>query len=157
MLLSISTLHLKLFLLDTFSVESNVRPLFPEFFYNMTTLWRKNKNMCLLCVKSTSPRLFLYLWTFLNTGSLHSVYPGCIKRVQTYVGVTPHSAGPDRAVSVHAAPKTNKQSSCFRKALNYITSRALDGIGTVLLDKTSSSKIVRGQRKKEETSRWRNW
>ncbi|KAF0702117.1 Uncharacterized protein FWK35_00032969, partial [Aphis craccivora] len=57
------------------------------------------------------------------------------KLVQSFIGLTPHSAGPERAVSVHTILKTNKQSSFnSRVAINSRMYIALNGTGTALFD-----------------------
>lgn len=62
--------------------------------------------------------------------------PGTIfsKLVQTFVALTPHSSGPERAVSIHTTLKSNKQSSLSRNAINSRMYIALNGAGTALFD-----------------------
>lgn len=40
------------------------------------------------------------------------------KLVQAYISLTPHSCGPERAVSCHIILKTNKQTAYSREAIN---------------------------------------
>lgn len=56
------------------------------------------------------------------------------KLVQSYISLTPHSAGTERAISVHTTLKTNKQSSYSREAINSRMYIAFNGIGTVYYD-----------------------
>jgi hypothetical protein len=55
------------------------------------------------------------LFHYLKIAMPHSVFS---KLVQSYISLTPHSAGPERAVSVHTTLKTAKQSSYSREAIN---------------------------------------
>jgi len=54
--------------------------------------------------------------------------------VQSFISLTPHNVGPERAISVHTTLKTNKQSSYSREAINSRRYIALNGIGTALFD-----------------------
>lgn len=56
------------------------------------------------------------------------------KLVESYVSLTPHSAGPERAVSVHTNLKTIKQTCLSREAINSRMYIALNGIGTAYFD-----------------------
>lgn len=71
------------------------------------------------------------LYHCLKVSQPHSTFS---KLVQSYVSLTPHSAGPERAVSVHTTLKTNKQSSLSREALNSRMYIALNGVGTAFFD-----------------------
>lgn len=71
------------------------------------------------------------LYHFLKVSQPHSIFR---KLVQSYISLTPHSAGPERAVSVHTTLKSNKQSSLSREALNSRMCIALNGIGTAFFD-----------------------
>lgn len=71
------------------------------------------------------------LYHFLKVSQPHSILR---KLVQSYISLTPHSAGPERAVSVHTTLKSNKQSGLSREALNSRMRIALNGIGTANFD-----------------------
>lgn len=92
--------------------------------------------ICLFCSEKLPAPLEMddasaKLYHYFKVSKTHSVFS---KLVQTYICVTPHSAGPERAVSVHTTLKTNKQSSYSRKALNSRMYIALNGVGTALFD-----------------------
>lgn len=71
------------------------------------------------------------LYHCLKVSQPHSIFS---KLVQAYVSLTPHSAGPERAVSVHTNLKTVKQSNLSREALNSRMYIALNGTGTAFFD-----------------------
>jgi len=69
------------------------------------------------------------------------------KLVQTYISITPHSCGPERAVSCHTILKTNKQSSYSREAINSRLYIALSSSGTAHFDPRPS--VARFLQKKQ--------
>lgn len=71
------------------------------------------------------------LYHYFKVSQLHSVFN---KLVQSYVCLTPHSAGPERAVSIHTNLKSNKQSGLSQEAWNSRMFIALNGIGTAFYD-----------------------
>lgn len=78
-------------------------------------------------MNTSTGKLFYYL----KVSTPHSVFS---KLVQAYISLTPHSAGPERAVSVHTTLKSSKQSSYSREALNSRMYIALNGVGTPFFD-----------------------
>ena len=71
------------------------------------------------------------LYHYFKASQPHSTFN---KLVQSYVSLNPHSADPERAVSVHTILKSNKQSSFSREALNSRMYIALNGVGTSFYD-----------------------
>ncbi|KAL4148449.1 hypothetical protein QTP88_002689 [Uroleucon formosanum] len=71
------------------------------------------------------------MYHFLKVSTQSSIFS---KLVQSFISLTPHSAGPERAVSLHTTLKTSKQSSYSREAINSRMYIALNGIGTALFD-----------------------
>lgn len=69
------------------------------------------------------------------------------KLVQTYISLTPHSCGPERAVSCHTILKTNKQSNYSREAINSRLYIALNSSGTAYFDPQPS--VARFLQKKQ--------
>lgn len=69
------------------------------------------------------------------------------KLVQTYISITPHSCGPERAVSCHTILKTNKQSNYSREAINSRLYIALNSSGTAHFDPRPS--VARFLQKKQ--------
>lgn len=75
-----------------------------------------------------------------NTGKLYhflKIAPcGTVtsKLAQAYICLTPHSIGPERAVSCHTIIKTSKQSSYSKEAVNSRMYIALNGTGTAYFD-----------------------
>ncbi|KAE9527914.1 hypothetical protein AGLY_012738 [Aphis glycines] len=69
------------------------------------------------------------------------------KLVQTYISITPHSCGPERAVSCHTILKTNKQSNYSREAINSHLYIALNSSGTAHFDPRPS--VARFLQKKQ--------
>ena len=55
------------------------------------------------------------IYHYLKVSTQSSIFS---KLVQSFIGLTPHSAGPERAISVHMILKTNKQSSYSSEAIN---------------------------------------
>jgi len=81
------------------------------------------------CLEMNSSTAKIY--HYLKVSKQSSIFS---KLVQSFIGLTPHSAGPERAVSVHTILKTNKQSSYSREAINSRMYIALNGTGTALFD-----------------------
>lgn len=75
-----------------------------------------------------------------HTGILYNLLrisvPGTIfsKLVKTYISITPHSAGPERAVSCYNTLKSKKQSSLARKTINNRMYISLNSPGTAHFD-----------------------
>lgn len=60
------------------------------------------------------------------------------KLVKSNVSLTPHSAVPMRAVSLHTTLKITKQTCLSREAINQRIYIALNGIGTAYFDPRSA-------------------
>lgn len=78
-------------------------------------------------LKNSTAKLYHYL----KVSEPHSIFS---KLVQSYISLTPHSIGPERAVSVHTILKSDKQSNYSREALNSRMIIALNGKGTAHYD-----------------------
>lgn len=131
------------------AIRVDVESLFGEhsissFTDDVISLYAAEKLPLPLEMNSSTAKLFHYLKVS-TPGSVLS------KIVQTYICITPHSAGPERAVSVHTALKSNKQSSYSREAMNSRMYIALNGKGTALYDpRPAVAKILEAKERRRK-------
>lgn len=71
------------------------------------------------------------LYHFLKVSEQGTIFS---KLVQSFMVLTPHSSGPERAVSNHTTLKSKKQASLKRSTINSRMIIALNGSGTAFFD-----------------------
>ena len=71
------------------------------------------------------------IYHYLKVSQLHSIFS---KLVQSYLILSPHSTGTERAVSLHTILKSSKQLGLSREAINSRMYIALNGTGTAHYD-----------------------